>query len=116
MLILSRKLGEKIIIGDGEVEMVVISYDKGQVKLGFEADKKIKINREEVHIKIENERKQAEMQKQIEIQPGTEAETITASEEAVEIITTAVITNNPDLARNADAANDSDLVDEDEKK
>lgn len=54
MLVLSRRIGEKIIIGDGEVEMVVISYEKGQVKLGFEADKKIKINREEIHIKIKN--------------------------------------------------------------
>jgi len=57
MLVLSRRLGEKIIIGDREVEMVVISYDKGQVKLGFEADKRIKINREEVYVKIENEKK-----------------------------------------------------------
>ena len=52
----SRRCGEKIIIGDREIEVVVISYDKGQVKLGFEADKKIKINREEVFVKIENER------------------------------------------------------------
>ena len=55
MLILSRRAGEKIIIGDREVEVVVISFDKGQVKLGFEADKNIKINREEIYLKIENE-------------------------------------------------------------
>jgi len=66
MLILSRRCGEKIIIGDREVEMVVISFDKGQVKLGFEADKKIRINREEVFVKIEKEQKQPEVQPEIE--------------------------------------------------
>lgn len=54
MLILSRRIGEKIIIGDGDVEMIVIAFDKGQVKLGFDADKNIKINREEIYLKIEN--------------------------------------------------------------
>ena len=63
MLILSRRIGEKIIIGDSEVEMVVISYDKGQVKLGFEADKRIKINREEVFIKV---KKEQQMKMQLE--------------------------------------------------
>jgi len=61
MLVLSRRIGEKIIIGDYEVEMIVLAYEKGQVKLGFEADKKIKINREEVFIKIKNEQQQAEI-------------------------------------------------------
>lgn len=58
MLILSRRVGEKIIIGDREVEMVIISFEKGQVKLGFEANKKIRINREEIFIKMENDQKQ----------------------------------------------------------
>ncbi len=61
MLVLSRRIGEKIIIGDHEVEMIVLSYDKGQVKLGFEADKKIKINREEIFIKIKNEQRPVEI-------------------------------------------------------
>jgi len=55
MLMLSRRYGEKVIIGDREVELTVIYLDKGQVKLGFEADKRIKINREEIYVKIENE-------------------------------------------------------------
>lgn len=67
MLVLSRRIGEKIIIGDNEVEMIVLSYDKGQVKLGFEADKRIKINREEVFIKIKNEQ-------QMDIQPKLNAD------------------------------------------
>jgi len=68
MLILSRRCGEKIIIGNREVEMVVISFDKGQVKLGFAADKRIKVNREEVYIKMENEQQLADVPPKIELE------------------------------------------------
>lgn len=71
MLILSRRCGEKIVIGNREVEMTVISFDKGQVKLGFDADKKIKINREEVYVKLENERKLVNAPPQVEIEDTT---------------------------------------------
>ena len=77
MLILSRRAGEKIIIGDREVEVVVISFDKGQVKLGFDADPKIRINREEVFIKIQNEQRQTEVEPEL-------AECISDAEEADE--------------------------------
>lgn len=76
MLILSRRCGEKIIIGNREVEMVVISYDhaKKQVKLGFEADKKIKINREEIHVKLENEQKPVDSSPELATENTTVAE------------------------------------------
>ena len=68
MLILSRRCGEKIIIGNREVEMIVISFDKGQVKLGFEADRRIKVNREEVYIKMENEQQLVDVPPKIELE------------------------------------------------
>ncbi len=47
MLVLSRKKGEKIIIGDNIVIEVVEIKNK-QIRLGFEADKSIPIRRAEV--------------------------------------------------------------------
>jgi len=54
MLVLSRKIGEKVIIGNRVLTLMVVSYDdeRRQVKLGFEADKSISINREEIFLKI----------------------------------------------------------------
>ena len=47
MLILSRKLGEKIIINDN-ITLTIISLDKERVKIGIEAPNEIKIIREEL--------------------------------------------------------------------
>ena len=81
MLVLSRRIGEKIIIGDYEVEMIVLAYEKGQVKLGFEADKKIKINREEVFIKIKNEQQQAKLQPELDYATTANDADVTNEEE-----------------------------------
>ncbi len=47
MLVLSRKLDESIVIGDGIV-VKVISVDKGVVKLGIDAPKHLSIVRSEL--------------------------------------------------------------------
>jgi carbon storage regulator len=47
MLVLSRKLGEIIIINDN-IKMYVVEIRGDQVRLGFEAPKDISINRQEV--------------------------------------------------------------------
>lgn len=48
MLVLSRKLGESIIIGDGiRVTVVRIAGDK--VRIGVEAPPDVRVDREEVH-------------------------------------------------------------------
>ncbi len=47
MLVLTRKKGESLIIGD-DIKITVIKTDKAQVKLGIEAPKDVTINREEV--------------------------------------------------------------------
>lgn len=46
MLVLSRKLGEKILIG--EVEVVVVKAEAGRVRLGIIAPKDIPVDRAEV--------------------------------------------------------------------
>ena len=47
MLVLSRKLGENIVIGD-RVVVTVVKLDNGQVRLGIEAPQEIGVFREEI--------------------------------------------------------------------
>ncbi len=54
MLILTRKLGESIIIEDN-IKVTVIDINKQQIKLGIDAPKHITINREEVAKKVQDE-------------------------------------------------------------
>ena len=51
MLVLSRKLNEKIKIGD-DITIVVIEIRGDKVRLAFEAPKDVLIYREEVYEKI----------------------------------------------------------------
>ncbi len=61
MLILSRKAEESIVIGD-DIVVKVISIDRGNVKLGFEAPPKTLILRAELKEAIEQENKKATSQ------------------------------------------------------
>ena len=54
MLILTRKLGEKITIGD-DVHITLLEVKGTQVKLGIEAPRHISIHRREVYEKILDE-------------------------------------------------------------
>ncbi|MBN2294272.1 MAG: carbon storage regulator CsrA [Pirellulales bacterium] len=53
MLVLSRKLGEGIVIGNG-VELTVLNVQGDRVKLGFKAPEEVSIHREEVHQRIKD--------------------------------------------------------------
>ncbi|MDR2483340.1 MAG: carbon storage regulator CsrA, partial [Treponema sp.] len=54
MLILSRKVNEKIVIGD-EISVSVIEIRGDQVRLGVDAPKTVKVFREEVFDAIRTE-------------------------------------------------------------
>jgi carbon storage regulator len=54
LLVLTRKLGEKIQIGD-EISIVIMELKGKQVKLGIEAPSNIKVHREEIYQKIQDE-------------------------------------------------------------
>ena len=47
MLVLSRKTGERISIGD-DIQVVVLEVSHGRVKLGFEAPREVSVRRNEV--------------------------------------------------------------------
>jgi len=47
MLVLSRKLGEKIVIGDSII-VTVVKIDRNQIRLGIEAPHEIPVYREEI--------------------------------------------------------------------
>ena len=48
MLVLTRRVGEKIIIGDN-VRVSVLGAKGHQVRIGIEAPDDVKVNREEIH-------------------------------------------------------------------
>ena len=58
MLILTRKLGESITIGD-EIKVTVLGVFGRQVRLGVEAPPAVIVHREEVYLKIQDENRAA---------------------------------------------------------
>ena len=58
MLILTRKLGESITIGDN-IKVTVLGIYGRQVRLGIDAPLKVVVHREEVYVKIQNENRKA---------------------------------------------------------
>lgn len=58
MLILTRKIGESIAIGD-DIQIHVVDIRGSQVKLGIMAPKDVEIYREEVYLKIQEENRLA---------------------------------------------------------
>jgi len=58
MLVLTRKAGESIIIGDG-IEITVIETKGDQIKLGIKASKEVDIHRKEVYEAIQQANQQA---------------------------------------------------------
>jgi carbon storage regulator len=58
MLVLTRKLGETITIGD-DIRITIIAVKGNQVKLGIEAPAEVIVHRAEIYTKIYDENRQA---------------------------------------------------------
>ena len=56
MLILTRRPGESIMIGDN-ITILIASIKNGQVKVGIDAPKNVEVHRDEIYEKIQLERK-----------------------------------------------------------
>lgn len=48
MLVLTRKLNEKIMIGDS-IEVMIVEMRPDRVRLGIKADRSVPVHRQEVH-------------------------------------------------------------------
>jgi carbon storage regulator len=56
MLILTRRVGEKLIIGE-DVIVTVLGVKGAQVRIGINAPREVTVNREEIYERILKERK-----------------------------------------------------------
>jgi len=54
MLVLSRRLGETLIIGD-DVKIQILGINGNQVRIGIDAPKEVSVHREEVYQRMQNE-------------------------------------------------------------
>lgn len=58
MLVLTRKKGESVVIGD-QIEVKIVEIDGDQIRLGITAPKSIQIHRAEIFQAIQEENKEA---------------------------------------------------------
>ena len=54
MLILTRKVGESVAIGD-DIQISVVEIKGSQVKLGIRAPREVSVHRQEIYLKIQEE-------------------------------------------------------------
>lgn len=62
MLILTRGLGQAIVVGD-DIKVSILGIRGGQIRLGIEAPRELSVHREEIYSKIVNERIKAAIDK-----------------------------------------------------
>lgn len=55
MLVLTRTIGQRLVIRNGEITLTVLGVRGNQVRLGIEAPKHIPIHREEIFRRIQQE-------------------------------------------------------------
>jgi carbon storage regulator len=58
MLVLSRKLGEVITIGE-QISVTVLEVKDNKVRLGIDAPQNMRIYRQEIYLKVQQENRQA---------------------------------------------------------
>lgn len=51
MLVLTRKIGQQILIGKGVIQMKVLKIDNDVISIGINAPQHIDVDREEIYLK-----------------------------------------------------------------
>ena len=55
MLVLTRSVGERLIINDGEIKISILEVKGNQVRIGIDAPRNVSIHREEIFNRIQEE-------------------------------------------------------------
>ena len=56
MLVLTRAIGEKLIVNDGEIKLSILEVKGNQVRIGIDAPKSVTVHREEIYQRIREEK------------------------------------------------------------
>ncbi|OPX45668.1 hypothetical protein CLHUN_06050 [Ruminiclostridium hungatei] len=67
MLVLSRKKGQSIMLGDN-IELTIIEIQGDQVRIGINAPKAVQVYRKELFLEIQEENKKAAGSSKIELE------------------------------------------------
>lgn len=76
MLVLTRKLGEGIVIGD-DITITVVEVKGGNVRIGIEAPRSKKVHRQEVYERIVQENRDASQWNMIDLDAISDNLTVT---------------------------------------
>jgi len=60
MLILTRRVGEKLIIGD-DIIVTILSLKGNQIRVGIDAPREVKVHRQEVFDRIQKEKEREKL-------------------------------------------------------
>lgn len=55
MLVLTRSVGERLIIGEGEITLTILDVRGNQVRIGIDAPRNVPVHREEIFLRIQAE-------------------------------------------------------------